>query len=340
MTVHVDSIGEIGRISEQLQRSRSLAGSGEIGTARVATLNLIVHLDDAERFEWVVDRAMRVAAKHPSRLVILDATGRTTGVDVSTQTRQASSETVVSERVDVGCADLDAATIKSVTQEISVHDMPTVLWWTGATFAKNETFTTLAELATTVLVDSSGSRSDEETIRELAGFLALHPALVLRDLAFMRLAPWQDMIAQFFDDPALREDLFSITGVDVESGSDAEALYLVGWLGSRLSWEACAPDTFCTREGRRVPVRMTVRGERRRVASVTLHSVDSVYRAELSDDDENVVRLSVGGAKAKPSWLVPLQNIDNASLIERVILEAPHDSIFSTSLEAVRALLT
>ena len=92
-----------------------------------------------------------------------------------------------------------------------------------------------------MLLDSSGKVRGEEAIRELGEFLTRFPGVALQDLAFLRLAPWQDMIAQFFDDPALREDLFSLTALEIESGSAAEALYLAGWLGSRLCFGRAIP---------------------------------------------------------------------------------------------------
>jgi glucose-6-phosphate dehydrogenase assembly protein OpcA len=151
--------------------------------------------------------------------------------------------------------------------------------------------------------------------------------------------PWQDMIAQFFDDPALREDLFSIEALEIESGSDAEALYLAGWLGSRLSWEIAERDAFRDRSGRRITFKKIDKGDQRRVGSVVLRSGDSTYRATLSESDAHVVALSVEGAKATGVRYVPLQNVGNTTLIERAILENAHDGIFETSLLTVRELL-
>ena len=71
---------------------------------------------------------------------------------------------------------------------------------------------------------------------------------------------------------------------------------------------------------------------------VALTSTGSTYIAELSDDDA-VVQLRVEGERSKPPWFVPLQNIDNTSLIERAILEDRRDQIFETSLLTVREIL-
>jgi len=340
MATHSGSIMDTAGILSRLEESRREAATeGGAGSARVATMNFVVFVDDPAHREWVLERALVVVEKHPARLIVLDSTDATSGVDVSTTARHRGGSVIINERVDVGVKPLDHGTIISLVQELTVPEIPLVLWWSGARLLQSRTFSGLAQQAQTVLVDSSGKARGEETIHELGEFVARFTSVRLQDLAFMRLAPWQDMIAQFFDDPALREDLFSINGIEIESGSDAEALYLAGWLGSRLSWEAAGRDAFRDRNGMAIPFVKADKGDQRRVLSVVLRAGDSTYRATLSDDDENVVCLSVEGARAKPMWCVPLQNIANTTLIERAIIENTRDEIFETSLLTVRDLL-
>jgi glucose-6-phosphate dehydrogenase assembly protein OpcA len=337
---HVDSVNDTKAILEQLRKSRLAAAvDRSLAATSVAMLNFLVFVDDPTHREWVLERAARVADKHPSRLIVLDSTSSISGVDVRTATRESGGTALVNERVDIGVATTGHAAIISLTQELSMPEVPTVLWWSGGRLLQSRTFSGLAQLATTVLVDSSGKVRGDEAIRELGEFLTRFPTIALRDLAFMRLAPWQNTIAQFFDDPALREDLFSLTSLDIESGSDAEALYLAGWLGSRLSWQTAQRDAFRDRSGRTIPFTKIDKGDQRRVLSVVLGAGESTYRAALSDDDPNVVGLSVEGPRARPMQYVPLQNIDNTSLVERAIIENARDPIFETSLMTVRDLL-
>jgi glucose-6-phosphate dehydrogenase assembly protein OpcA len=338
MSLHIESPTDIQAILAQLKKSRQQS-RGADDSARVATMNFVVFVDDPLHRVWVLVRAQLVAQKHPSRLIVLDSTREASGVEVSTATRENGGATIVNERVHIGVSALDHGSIISLVQELSIPDIETVLWWSGARLLQSRTFSGLATNAATVLVDSSGKARGEETIRELGEFLSRFPNVTLHDLAFMRLMPWQDMIAQFFDDPALREDLFSIDGLEIESGSDAEALYLAGWLGSRLSWEIAERDAFRDRRGHLIPFTNITKGDQRRVRSVVLRAGDSTYRAELCDADERVVALSVAGARTKPVRLVPLQNIGNTSLIERAILENARDQIFEISLLTVRELL-
>lgn len=337
MSLHVDSIDDIGTILEQLRATRQ--SRGDATATRVATMNFVVFIDDPAHREWVLERAVRVADKHPSLLLVLDSTNATTGVEFSTLTRENGGLCVTSERIDLGVSALGHTAIHGLVQELSAPEVPTVLWWSGARLLQSRTFSGLAENAATVLVDSSGKVRGEETIRELGEFLTRFPGVVLQDLAFMRLSPWQEMIAQFFDDPALRKDLFSIDALDIASGSVAEALYLAGWLGSRLTWTPSGRHAFRDPRGGSISFDRVDKGDQRRVLSVVLRAGDSTYRAALSGDDANVVALSVEGPKRTPMRYMPLGNIANTALIERAILENTRDEIFETSLRTVRDLL-
>ncbi len=340
MNAHVESATDVAAVRARLRESRSASSDDvALAAAQVATMNFVVFIDDPAHRSWVLERAERVAEKHPSRFIVLDSTDAMTGIDVSTTTRERGGATVVNERVDIGVKPLAHDAIVSLVQELAVPDIPTVLWWTGARLLASRTFSGVAAMAATVLVDSSGRARDEETLRELCTFAERFPSVILHDLAFMRLMPWQEIIAQFFDDPTLRDDLFSLVGLEIESGSEAEAIYLAGWLGSRLSWGVTGRDAFADRNGVKIAFATTAKGDRRRVRSVILRAADSTYRADLSDEDESVVCLSVAGAHEQSMGCVPLHDIENTSLIERAILANARDRIFETSLDTVRALL-
>ncbi|MDP9106735.1 MAG: glucose-6-phosphate dehydrogenase assembly protein OpcA, partial [Candidatus Eremiobacteraeota bacterium] len=194
-------------------------------------------------------------------------------------------------------------------------------------------------LANTLLFDSSGGVADESTVRRLATFHAQHPHVILRDLAWLRIRPWQDMIANFFDDPDVAGELFAIRGLHIRSGSDAEAFYLGGWLASRLEWKATGRDAFTDKAGATVSFERVREGEVRRVRSICLSSETSWYHGEVTED-ESVVRVWVEGEHAREPRLFPLAAMDNASLLERAILEGvATDEIYETALNSVATLL-
>ena len=213
------------------------------------------------------------------------------------------------------------------------------MWWTGSYLTGEARFAELVEIADDVVVDSSGGARDERTVREVSSFLGTHYDLSVVDLAWLRIAPWQDMIAQFFDEPSLREELFAIRKVTIAAGSDAEALYLGGWLGSRLGWVVCRNSTFCDRRGYEIPLVLECVGDPRRVTSVRIETGGSVYTASVDEPEGRVVALRVENDRGRTERVAPLQAVDNASLIERAILERTTNEIFETSLRMVGRLI-
>lgn len=335
MRVETSSITDVDAIKAELSRARHEFDEHDRGL-RVATttMNLIVFINDPEHRAWVLERVEKIAEKHPSRTIILDANADRTGADVFVSSLDEAGSTIHGERIELGVPDVEAATLRRVVQELRVPEVETHLFWSAIRVTESARFKELIELADTIVVDSSGAVKDASTVSELAHFFVQYRHVALRDLAWMRLKPWRDMVARFFDDPGLREELFSIRRVDVTCGSQAEGLYLVGWLGSRLGWQANPPGAFTDRAGAKIEFTLTPQGEQRRVYAITIETDGSAYTAALTEDAQTV-ELRVTGARSHPSSLAPLAAIDNASLIESAILAGTTDEIFETSLRMV-----
>ena len=176
--------------------------------------------------------------------------------------------TVHGERVEIGVHGMSAAEMAELTSSLKMNELPTLLWWTGEGITGQPAFNALVELADSLVVDSSErATTTPPSSNWCASSIAIRIS-GLRDLAWMRLLPWQDMIARFFDDPALREELYSLRSVRIVSGSDAEALYLGGWFASRLGWTATGHDEFSDNSGVHIPFTAERAGRIRRVRSV------------------------------------------------------------------------
>ncbi len=317
----------------------------QLGRSSVSatTMNFIVWIDDITFRPWVVERLTKILEKHPARAILLDACGdREAGATLVRSEPDDGEDgtpiTVGGERVEISVNGMSPAEITELTGSLTIHELPSLLWWTGEGIAEQPNFSGLVDLVDSLVVDSSGTRNDSATVLELANFLESRPTVALRDLAWMRLRPWQDMIARFFDDPALMEELYFVRSLRIVSGSDAEALYLAGWLGSRLGWTALGHEEFSDRNETHIPYTHERAGRIRRVRSVEMTTTTSAYSASLSDDDEGVVVVNASGKAARPGRFVPLPAIDSPSLLERAILEPATDEVFETALRMVSAL--
>jgi glucose-6-phosphate dehydrogenase assembly protein OpcA len=310
-------------------------------TLSAMTMNFVVWLDNPEHREWILDAADKVTDKHPSRTIVLEASAAVKGMTLADPAHDPSDLTVHAQRVTIGCAALTPDSITESVQSLLVPGLPTVLWWTGNPFARRPTFEALAAIAENLIVNTSGTAADESMVIDLEKFMAARASMCVRDIAWMRLRSWQDMIAQFFDNPTVREELFAISKLKIVAGSDAEALYLGGWFGSRLGWRACGHDEFCDRNEKRIPFEHIRSGGLRRVRSIEITTPKSVLTATVSDSDENVITLKAEREGEPPGErLVQLQAMDNASLVERAILDSTTDEVFETALRMVGTLLT
>jgi glucose-6-phosphate dehydrogenase assembly protein OpcA len=318
----------------------------ELSRTKVATstLNFIVWIDDAARRDWVLERAAMLAEKHPSLMLVFDHTGVREGdATVTTAAHGAhgahAAYTVQGERVDIDVSGTDAATVVGYVTALCRPSVPTVLWWTGIREGSREIFYGLLPHVQTLVFDSSGGARDDSALRALVAFHREHPETALRDLAWMRLLPWQVAVADFFEGADMTEELYTIRALHVASGSDSEAFYLGGWLASRLGWKATARDAFTDARGKPVKFQHRRAGDIRRVMSICLDSETSWYHGEVTEEDAASIRLWVEGEHAREPRVVALQAIDNASLLERAVLEPGTDELFETALRSAGTLL-
>ncbi len=328
---------ESSTVSTSVEAIRGELSRGKLSTS---TLNLVVWIDDPARRDWIRERAGMLTQKHPSFTIVFDNTGVRAGdATVTTSARNPhATVTVDAERVEIDVSGMNAEAVAAYVTGLCTSGVPTVLWWSGFNEASRPTFAALLPLIDALVVDSSGGQRDESGMRALGKFHAEHPEVVLRDLAWLRLRPWQDMIANFFDDPNLERELFSIRKLAIASGSESEALYLGGWLASRLGWRASGKDAFTDLDGKEISFERRRVGDIRRVQSVCIDTDTSWYRGEVAGDG-NVVRVWVEGEHTSDERLYPLQAIDNASLLERAILEPGLDEVFETALRSATTLL-
>ncbi len=323
---------DVAAIQDQLQRSRRQS-SGVTAT----TMNFIVYIDDYAHRSWVMERTIALADKHACRALVLDATANG-AASVFTSLQEATEAIVRAERIELQIAGMSPDQISTIAHSLSAPGVPSILWWTSDSITRNERFGALNEIVDSLVVDSSGLNANDDALREFIDYFTCEKRIKVRDLAYMRLLPWQDIIAQFFDHKEFIEDLFSICQVEIVSGSDAEALYLIGWLAGRLEWGACKRSELCTKNGDTIRVVQQRAGDLRRIRKVTLTSKGSRFVAEVQSACADTVCLWVEGAKARDSRCAPLQKIDNVSLLEKAILTPHTDEVFATSLQMAQRL--
>lgn len=314
-------------IVDELTQARHSSGS-----MNAATMTFVLFFDNPATAEWVSQRTRKVADKHPSRVVLFDAT-KPPG------DQHAEPSTTRGEWVEVGVNGSSPDEVSAALSMLALPEAPIVLLWVAEHLASDERFLALGKMAHTVVVNTALSSVDATAMRDLIAFVEAHPEIWVQDLAYIRLAAWQELIAEFFDDAAHLSELLTLREVDVAAGSDSEMYYLLGWMASRLGWRPSKGGVFT--DAMDQPVRFTVarEGAARRVARVTLKSATATYTAEVHPADQGAVCLSAENGDERVERCAPLHTMDIASMIERAILTGRRDEVFTQSLAMAKAIL-
>jgi glucose-6-phosphate dehydrogenase assembly protein OpcA len=119
-----------------------------------------------------------------------------------------------------------------------IGDLPIFAWYPEPDGEISAVLAGLAELADHVVVDSARPTNPAAVLRTLAPF-----SRQITDFTWLRLLPWCELTAQFFDSESSRRYLDQLTQLQIEySGSMAASVLYAGWLADRLGWEPFSED--------------------------------------------------------------------------------------------------
>lgn len=321
MTIDVEVL--LGELAEQRK---------DRGGISTTALNVVAFIEDETLLKQLTSRTDQLAERYAARTVLLVASLQADAHTVQSRCNEVDDTLLThSEQIQLGVSDVTAEELRSIVHALVVPNVRTVLLW-GGKHLTDPRFTALADLANIVVLFSSATGSGADALREILQLQGTPIAPKIRDLAYLRLMPWQDLVAQFFDDEELAGELSSISRVEITAGSEPEAYYLVGWFASRLGWDPCGSSEFCNAEGMRIDVEVRIEGQARRVRSISVRSLHSVFGAAIDKDADDLVCLTVEGQKHRPQRCLPLHDVDIISLLERAIFSTADESVYAETL--------
>lgn len=291
---------------------------------RVATMTIVVFFEDAQIGKLARERIGALSAKHPSRVIILDGS------------REKAPENRDDDWIEVGARTADGPSLAQRVASLRLHDAPVVLAWIARGVGGDDRFCALAPEAQTVVYNSSLVDDGSDALCELVQYVAHHQDAAISDIAYLRLAPWQESIAILFDGDEAPE-LERLVCVETECGSEPEGLYLLGWLASRLGWTVASGNAFADHQGRRIDFALRPGGNPRRVRRVQLQTTDATFVAEAAD--ETSIHLNVIGGRARPARYRPVHDAGISALVERAILTGGNDRTFAAALAIAGEIL-
>jgi glucose-6-phosphate dehydrogenase assembly protein OpcA len=195
--------------------------------------------------------ADEIALRNPCRIITLSPiAGDDEGVKAQVSAycpiqKQSSSTLVCCEYINLTGTTTALERIGGMIPALLIGGLPKFLWWKATPDPNNPLFKRLGSICNNVIVDSCNFNEPDNDLLKLQELV--ETGVPLADLNWGRLAAWQELTAQAFDPPQRREALPEIdrVNIDYEKGNPAQALLFLGWLASRLNWQATGYKREC-----------------------------------------------------------------------------------------------
>lgn len=295
-------------------------GGGEL--MRANTLNLIAVADHEDIARMITSTVSQLSDFLPSRTIIFvtapDAQlSSTWHVEVCLNEGETKGGPPVHfETITITVDPKMSGYLASLVSPLLISELPTFLWWPTGDFVGNALFNDIVGIVDRLIVDSARLGNDARAVAQMRTLLDDHDDPRLGDFTWIRLEPWRQLIAQFFDPKEVQPCLHSLAQVNIayaehrrDSGSGfAAALLIVGWLASRLDWQVIEPLERRRAGGWTVPlirrgpdgkaqdiqVRLTpdpspdARFSLRSVELIAIGEQDGVFRIMRTDKDDMI----------------------------------------------------
>jgi glucose-6-phosphate dehydrogenase assembly protein OpcA len=368
----------LGRLDRELRAFWSMPPPpGETPKARACTRNLVVVAGTPELAEAWVSIVDDVVQAIPARAIVVgfdpdgaDALEATTTAVCTPG--ESGGPAICSERVTLQAHGAVCARLASCVDALCVTDVPTTLVWLGRVHADDLVFAPLARDADRIILDAAqGSLSGlarvvrwartDAPVGPWTGARAAGERPGVADLAWTRLAPWQELCARMFDEPRLRELAARVTRVGMVQASAPEAALgsegslVLGWLATRLQWKAVSLAgqlRLLRPDGGNVQAQLRAEAapQSPRGALLALEieaqagplAIRGAITREQGKADAALWRLEVtsGGQTQRIEQRVRLRASEPARLLERTLHRPPHDDALAESVAWADGLLS
>lgn len=228
-----------------------------------------------------------IAASNPCRIITLCPTvGEDEGVTAQVSAycpiqKRSGSTLVCCEYITLRGTAHALERIGGVISALMIQDLPKFIWWKATPHLDYSLLERLSQDCDSLIVDSSSFSHPEADLKNLGQLI--DQRLVIADLNWRRLAPWQELSAEAFDPPERRNHIWEVDQVviDYEKGNPAQALMFLGWLASRLQW---VPVSYHYEGGDYDIRRVQLTGKHNRTVEVELAGIPTADWGEIPGD--------------------------------------------------------
>ena len=212
----------------------------------IMTLIAVASSDPEERR---AQRAVRaIGNHHPAQVIVVRDQPELRGGKIDAQIttdimRPQSACAMQCEMITLRVHGTAGDHLSGIIDPLLQSGVPNYLWWVGTPpFGKRELDETL-KICDALIVDSARFDAPYRSFLDLTHLAShSHERLGVGDLAWARLEPWRESVAQFFSPADRRPFLKGISEIGVDysgegRGNRVAAALLIGWFASALGWK-------------------------------------------------------------------------------------------------------
>lgn len=222
---------------------------------RTSVLNFVICVPDVESAHQVNTLLRDLSSTHIARVILLILDMRSERPTDVTSWVTLRSFSIVSdvmrhhyEQVTLMVSGTAVKGSANIVLSVLKPDLPVYLWWLHELPSDQVILERLISISDRVIVDSTYFSHPEQQVRDLSTILQGIPNSALSDLAWARVTPWRELIAQFFDVADYRPYLLNVNQIEIEhavipssegevSSNSIQALLMAAWLKTRLGWK-------------------------------------------------------------------------------------------------------
>lgn len=227
--------------------------------ARARTLNLVCVCQTDREMDYAVHATRDVIPGHPGRVLVVRLDSPVGDAPVFTRVSLledlSKPGAYVGESLVLSVRGTAREHVATVVERLLAPGVPVVLWWLGDVPAEPSAFEQLADRSDVVVVDSSQFDLTDLTTLQRYVTQRARRTQSISDIEWLRLRPWQESLARFFDDPAALAALSRADSLEVAfhtpargDFASAKAALFAGWFAARLSLKTPATIRWAPRE--------------------------------------------------------------------------------------------
>ena len=210
----------------------------EEGVLRACAMTLIVACEGTDDVMEAGEAVAGLMREHPSRAIVLRVLNEPeprldSRVFAQCWMPFGRRQQICCEQIEISATASMLNDVYSALLGLTVPDLPVICWLRSAGLLAMPEFQPLLRISRTIILDSAGLPDAASALSAMEA--ARTTGWRIKDLSWTRLTRWRGIVAQIFENPAMRERRISSILVR-HSGAEVpvEAWYAAAWLSPRL----------------------------------------------------------------------------------------------------------